>query len=231
MRNSLLEGVEGVALDAVGTLMEPSPSVADVYLAAAAGQGLTLDRADVRERFRTHFRNDEADETLGPMLTSEDLEGRRWRRIVAAVLPEVPDPGRAFEELWNHFAQPRAWRCFADVGPAVKALLGQGMPVRIASNFDRRLRGVVAGLPELAGLTDALVISSEVGYRKPHPAFYGSVCASLGLEPAKVLFVGDDLENDVRGPIRAGLRAIRLDRTGSAGTGDESRISSLVELF
>lgn len=214
MRKSLWEGVGGVVLDAVGTVIEPEPAVADVYLAAATRQGVTLTRAEVRERFRRHFRNDEVDETLGPMRTDEALEGRRWRRIVAAVLPEVADSGRAFEDLWHHFARPDAWRCFPDVGPAVRALSSAGVPVRIASNFDRRLRAVVAGLPEIAALSDALVISSEVGYRKPHPAFYRAVCASLGLPPTRVLFIGDDPENDVLGPARAGLRAVRLDRSG-----------------
>ena len=173
-----------MVFDAVGTLIEPDPSVADVYVASAARQGVTLARAEVRERFRRHFRNDEVDEAKGPMVTDEALEYRRWRRIVGSVLPEVADPGRAFEELWHHFARPDAWRCFPDVGPAVRALTGAGLPLRIASNFDRRLRAVVAGLPEIAALSDSLVISSEVSYRKPHPAFYRAVCASLGLPPS-----------------------------------------------
>ena len=84
-------------------------------------------------------------------------------------------------------------------------LRGAGLPVRIASNFDGRLRAVAAGLPELAGFVDTLIISSEVGYRKPHPAFYAAACASLGLPTDRVLSVGDDPENDVLGAERAGL--------------------------
>ena len=96
--------------------------------------------------------------------------------------------------------------------------------MRIASNFDARLRGVVAGLPELAGLGDSLVISSEVGYRKPHPAFYRAACESLGLPPGRVLCVGDDPENDVLGPDRArASRAVLLDRSGARPTGGRRR--------
>jgi putative hydrolase of the HAD superfamily len=153
------------------------------------------------------------------MVTDEEIERRRWRRIVRAVLPELPDPERAFAELWGHFARPGAWRCYPDVGPAVRALAGAGLAVRIASNFDARLRGVVGGLPEVSGLGGALVISSEVGYRKPHPAFYRAACESLGLPPERVLFVGDDLENDVLGPTRAGLRAVLIDRDGHENAG------------
>jgi putative hydrolase of the HAD superfamily len=219
---SLWDGIEAVVLDAVGTLIEPWPSVADVYLAAAHRQGVVLDRSEVRERFRRYFREDEADEARGPLVTDEALEHRRWRRIVGRVLPEVPDPERAFEELWGHFAGPESWRCFRDVGPAVLALGAAGIPVRIASNFDARLRPIVAGHREIAPLGESLVISSEVGYRKPHPAFYRSACESLGPAPGRVLFVGDDPENDVLGPTRAGLRGVRLDRSGRHGPGPDA---------
>jgi putative hydrolase of the HAD superfamily len=219
MTNSRLDVPQAIVLDAVGTLIEPAPAVADVYLDAGSRQGITLDREEVLGRFRRHFRDDELDESRGPMVTDEQLECRRWRRIVANVLREVPDPERAFTELWSHFARPEAWRCFPDVGPAVRSLVAAGVPIRIASNFDSRLRGVVAGLPEIAGLQGMLVISSEVGYRKPHPAFYLAACESLGLAPRHVLFVGDEPENDVHGPRRAGLNGLLLDRSGKRAKG------------
>ncbi len=207
-------GIEGIVLDAVGTLIDPVPSVAEAYAAAAARQGLVVDVAEVKSRFREHFRNDEVDEQLGPMATDEAIERRRWRRIVANVLPDLPDLDRGFAELWDHFGRPEAWRCFPDVGPGLEALRGRGIPVRVASNFDGRLRAVAAGLPELAGVVDTLVISSEVGHRKPHPAFYAAACASLDLASDRVLCVGDDPENDVLGAERAGLRGVLLDRDG-----------------
>ncbi len=79
-----------------------------------------------------------------------------------------------------------------------------GISVCVGSNFDGRLRGVVQGLPELGPWIDSLVISSEVGYRKPHPLFFQAACSHLGLPRGRVLCVGDDIENDVRGAIRAG---------------------------
>lgn len=211
---SLWIGIEGIVLDAVGTLIEPEPSVAEVYLAAARRQGIVLRAEDVHARFGRHFRDDEADESLGPMVTSEPLERRRWRRIVGQVLLEVADPDRAFDELWDHFGSAGAWRCFADAGPVVATLRSAGFRLAVGSNFDGRLRRVLAGLPELAALCPSLVISSEVGYRKPHPRFYQAVCETLGLAADRLLFVGDDPENDVAGPTRAGLRGVLLDRRG-----------------
>ena len=132
--------------------------------------------------------------------------------IVSGVLPEVAQPDQAFDELWDHFSQPASWRCFPDVAVALDALIEQGISVCIGSNFDRRLRGVVNGLQQLRGRAVSLVISSEVGYRKPHPSFFQAACAYLGLPPEAVLCVGDDLENDVRGAIRAGLSGLLLER-------------------
>jgi putative hydrolase of the HAD superfamily len=227
---SLWDGIEGIVLDAVGTLIEPGPPPAEVYRAAARRQGVDLPAGEVRARFHRQFRHDEVDEALGPMRTDEALEARRWRRIVAAVLPEVPDVERAFQELWAYFARPEAWRCFPDVGPAVRALLSWGMKVRIGSNFDTRLRAVVAGLPELSALADALVISSEVGLRKPHPGFYQAACASMGLDPGRVLWIGDDPDNDVLGPQRAGLRGVLLDRAGRRTEGEIGGLRGLAGL-
>ena len=211
--------VDGIVLDAVGTVIDPEPSVAQVYADAARRQGLTVDLADVKGRFHRYFRDDEIDDQLGPMVTDEGIESRRWRRIVANVLPDLPDPDRAFTELWDHFGRPDAWRCFPDVAPGLRALHEAGLPVRIASNFDGRLREVAGGLAELGGFNEILVISSEVGFRKPHPNFYRAACASLGLPPERVLCVGDDPENDVLGPERAGLRGALLDRDGRAPVG------------
>lgn len=208
----LWDGIEGIVFDAVGTLIEPNPSVAAAYTAVAHRQGVDLEPEEVHARFRVHFQSDEIHAEQGVLSTDEATERRRWRRIVSGVLPELPDPNRAFDELWEHFSRPESWRCFPDVVPAMKAFCAMGVSVCVGSNFDGRLRGVVKGLPELSPWVDSLVISSEVGYRKPHPSFFRAACDHLDLPPDRVLCVGDDVENDVRGAIRAGLAALLLDR-------------------
>jgi putative hydrolase of the HAD superfamily len=169
----------------------------------------------VRERFQHHFRNEREHAGNGLLSTDEGTERRRWRAIVGGVLAEVPNPDRAFEELWDHFSQPGSWRCFPDVEPALGGLADVGISVCVGSNFDSRLRGVVHGLSELEACAQTLVVSSEVGYRKPHPLFFEAVCNHLGLPAHQVLCVGDDSENDVRGAIRAGLSGILIDRGGN----------------
>ena len=211
---SVWTGIEGLLLDAVGTVIQPVAPVAEIYQAVAFRQGVPLDRGELAMRFRRAFRQDETLEAEGALVTDESRESLRWRRIVANVMPELPDPEAAFTELWTQFGRSSAWRCFEDVKPALRALAAAGIPVRIASNFDSRLRQVVSGLPELSDYRESLVISSEVGRRKPHRDFYRAACTNLGIIPARVLCVGDDFENDVLAPRRAGLRAVLLDRKG-----------------
>jgi putative hydrolase of the HAD superfamily len=210
---AIWDGIAGIVLDAVGTLIKPEPSVAAAYTAAARRQGVELAPEEVRRRFQTHFRNDEVHAEQGVLSTDETTERRRWRQIVWGVLPEIPEPERAFDELWDHFSRPESWRCFPDAAPALRAFQAMGLALCVGSNFDGRLRGVVQGLPELAAWVDSLVISSEVGYRKPHGSFFRATCTHLHLPAERILCVGDDLENDVRGAIRAGLSGLLLDRS------------------
>jgi putative hydrolase of the HAD superfamily len=206
------QGIRGIVFDAVGTLIKPVPSVAEAYMAAAQRQGVVLDRQVVQARFQVHFHNGADHAGNGSLSTDEATERRRWRKIVAGVLPEVREVDHAFDELWVHFSRPESWRCFPDVPQVLAELTDMGILVCVGSNFDGRLRGVVQGLPELGRWVDSLVISSEVGYRKPHPLFFAAVCSHLGLSGPQVLCVGDDLENDVHGATRAGLRGLLLNR-------------------
>lgn len=208
--------VKAVLCDAVGTLIEAEPSVASAYTATAARQGVALDLAVVRARFRAAFAADEARALAGTLTTDERAERTRWRNLVAEVMPELPDLDRAFEELWLHFGRTESWFPFGDVAPALRSLQAQGLTVRIASNFDTRLRPVLAGMPALAPWASELVISSEVGWRKPAAGFFRAACAQLGLPPSSVLHVGDHPVNDITGARRAGLLAALIGR-GQAG--------------
>lgn len=55
---------------------------------------------------------------------------------------------------------------------------------------------------------DVILISGEVGYRKPHPLVFELLVERLGVARAEIVFVGDDAEADVEGAHMAGLRPI-----------------------
>jgi HAD superfamily hydrolase (TIGR01549 family) len=56
----------------------------------------------------------------------------------------------------------------------------------------------------------AIVVSQRVGVIKPHPGIFERAAASLGLEPGRLLHVGDDWVADVVGATRAGWHAAYL---------------------
>ena len=58
--------------------------------------------------------------------------------------------------------------------------------------------------PALAELFDVMVISGEVGLRKPDPEIYRLTVARLGVEPGECVFV-DDLSPNVRGAAAVGM--------------------------
>lgn len=211
-----VRGVRAVVFDAVGTLLHPDPPAGAVYTAAGRRHGSRLGVDEVQARFRAAFAREEALDQANGLQTSEAREEQRWRRIVAASLPDVTDPEACFRQLHAHFGRPDAWRCDPDAALTLPALARRGYALGMASNYDSRLRSVVAGLPELA-LLDPLVISSEVGWRKPAPGFFTALCRQLGLPPELVLYVGDDRANDYDGAQAAGLRAVLLAPAAAPG--------------
>jgi len=57
-------------------------------------------------------------------------------------------------------------------------------------------------------LFDAVVISSEVGLRKPDPEIYALACERLGLPPARCVFV-DDLGGNLKPAAAIGIATVR----------------------
>ena len=49
---------------------------------------------------------------------------------------------------------------------------------------------------------------TELGHKKNEPEFWEAVLAQLGAQQSEVVMIGDSLEHDVLGPMRAGIRAI-----------------------
>jgi putative hydrolase of the HAD superfamily len=209
-------GLRAIFFDAVGTLIFPEPSAAAVYFEVGRRFGSRLQLAEIGKRFRSAFASQEAQDREASLRTSEERELRRWRDIVGQVLDDVDDPSACFAALFAHFARPEAWRVNADAALVLSELKRRGHVLGMASNYDSRLRRVVAGLPELAGI-DHLIISSEVGWRKPAPEFYTAVCRAAGVPPEQIAHVGDDVDNDYRAACQAGLHAVLFDPRATAG--------------
>ncbi len=211
------ENVQAICFDAVGTLLFPEPGAYRVYATVGNRHGSCRGPEEIRRRFAEVFAAEEAlDETLN-WRTSEEREYRRWQSIVARVLDDVTDPEACFAELYAHFARPDAWRCLPAAPAGLRRLADRGYRLALASNYDHRLRSVLAGWDELR-LIHHVIISSEVGWRKPSPHFFAAVCDELRLPASKVFFIGDDPANDYQGATQFGMPAALV------GGGGEERL-------
>lgn len=103
---------------------------------------------------------------------------------------------------------------------AVARLRAHGVPVALVTNSlgDDCYRGF-----DLGALADVVVISSEVGVRKPSRRIYQIACERLGVAPEECVLI-DDLEHNLAGAARIGIRG--LHHVDSAAT-----VAELGELF
>ena len=60
----------------------------------------------------------------------------------------------------------------------------------------------------LASCFDTILISGELGYRKPHSFAFEELSKGLSVEKEKILYTGDDPEPDIHGASRAGLNPV-----------------------
>ncbi len=227
--------ISALLFDAVGTLIRPQPSVGAAYAQAAERHGLKVDEAQVASRFRQAFATQETLDRQLADRTSPQREYDRWRAIVAEVFFGAPQADAIFRDLWDHFADPAHWRLFPDAAPAWSRFSGTRITLGLASNFDSRLAGICAQVEPLSTCKN-LFVSSELGWRKPSPAFFTEIERQLGLAPEQIMLVGDDWTNDYQAARSAGWQAVWLVRDAVAGevtappNSGAERINSLDEL-
>ncbi len=61
------------------------------------------------------------------------------------------------------------------------------------------------------GLTtffDVVLISGELGFRKPHSFVFRQLIGDLGVANDQVVYIGDDIEADINGALRSGLQPV-----------------------
>jgi len=217
-----------IVFDAVGTLIDPAPSIAEAYWQIGHEFGTQYSVPEIHERFRIQFRSEFTGHGPGQYLSNEEIELARWKQIVKTVLDDVEDLDACFEEVHAHFSNPQAWQVFSDAAPTLERLKQLGYSLAIGSNFDNRLHDVCIGHDELKPI-DVAFASAEIGFRKPSLSFYSKLSRRLNVSPAQMLMVGDHEENDVTSARKAGLSAILIDR--SQPTCEKiSRINDLSEV-
>jgi putative hydrolase of the HAD superfamily len=129
-----------------------------------------------------------------------------------------------------------AWQTHISIDPdtiPVLRALKQNKKIGLVSNFDhpQHVRNVLVQYG-IDIFFDTIVISSEVGVKKPDPAIFSFALEQTGLLQNEVIYVGDT-DDDVAGAAAAGIQPIFIarpvNRTDSAAldyqTGNRSKES------
>jgi putative hydrolase of the HAD superfamily len=220
-------GLRGVLFDATGTLVDLREPVGETYARVAARHGVRLPAWRLEDAFARVLRAAPARVFPGASLAEAARQERAaWRDVVRATFraadqtahfheadaPEAFDA--CFDALWDHYAQPGAWRAREGAEAALDELARRGLVLGVVSNFDQRLPDNLAGLG-LAGRLRAIVLPAHAGAAKPDPRIFAQALAALGLAAGDTVYVGDDAERDLEGARAAGLRALDVRRLAS----------------
>lgn len=213
--------IRAVTFDVGGTLIAPFPSVGHIYADVAAAHGVgRLDAAELDRRFSQAWKRHRP----------ESYTKSEWSRLVDATfegLTPEPPSRTFFDELYARFTRTDCWRMFDDVMPTLIALRTRGLKLALVSNWDERLRPLLAAL-ELAPCFDACLISCEVRSAKPDGMIFAAAAEALDLKAREILHVGDSDREDAGGALMAGMQALLIDRNQPAGNG---RISDLRQIL
>jgi putative hydrolase of the HAD superfamily len=85
----------------------------------------------------------------------------------------------------------------------------------------------------LVGLIDVRLYTSEMPFQKPHPSAFLAAAAALGVDPERVVFVGDRPWDDISGARAAGMRTVLRPNPFAPeveGLEPDARITRLPEL-
>lgn len=123
--------------------------------------------------------------------------------------------------VWQHVAVD------PEMLDAVRVLRTEGITCALATNQHRERAAYLRRELGYERLFDPMVISGEIGFAKPDPAFFRYAVDQLGLPAGQVLFV-DDVQANVDGARSIGLVAEHFAK--DAGRPELDRILALHDL-
>ena len=180
------------------------------------------------------------------LLREDNLEGAReklreplYRENIANIAAELHIPishqliekiTRAFQDSWmGGLRMPEENRV------VLEKLFQEGYQLGIVTNFQQPdiIEDILKNF-KIFELFRPIVISAEVRVRKPHPELFIAALEALNIlkTPEQVIYVGDNLEEDVEGAKLVGLHPILIDSENQYASlaGELRCIKSIIEL-
>jgi putative hydrolase of the HAD superfamily len=226
------EEIDAVLFDAGGTLIDLSPSKAEVFkrVLGESGFDAPLEKvatlvAEAERKFDEHASE----------LDGID-EGGFWQEYDKFVMDRLGYKGdwlRFSKDLSKEFErvipQVESWAEYPDARPLLDELRERKFKLGVISNATDLVEKVLSNL-RLTEYFDLIVVSDKVGVRKPNERIFLIAADKARVRPNRILYIGDRLAIDVLGAKRAGMNAVLLDRMNVYRDVDCLRIKSLSAL-
>jgi len=202
-----------VFFDVGDTLVRIDPSWSAIYLRACREFGIAVHEAELEAAVGEASAGGFWDGS-GPFEATEEASYQRIKVFDEKVMTRLGHddlPDRFYRRLGELFLAVEAWHIFPDVRAALDRLADAGIRSAIISNW-------MWGLPELLHDLDLahhfehVVVSSRVGYDKPHPGIFRRALELAGVTGGNAVHVGDNPATDVVGARAAGIRPILIRR-------------------
>lgn len=184
-----------------------------------------------------------------------EVSPERYRRVMSSALRRLRETREKFleikfEEFYSGALDGLRVPPRPEILEGVRRIYGRNFPqvpkTRVRETL-RELRetyvlGVVSnsmtGVPRdfleregLASYFDAVILSRDVGFRKPDPKIFSIALRKLGLRPSEGVHIGNSFGEDVVGAKRAGMKTVLVGEEERWGeVGPDLTIRSIIEL-
>jgi putative hydrolase of the HAD superfamily len=130
--------------------------------------------------------------------------------------PEGLPPGTILELLTTHMHELARAVVFPAHHRELLHSLRDGHRLALVSNFDYTPTArLILEREGIEHLFDLVVVSADVGWRKPSPMIFDAALGGLGIAAGRALFVGDRADIDVAGAQRVGIPVAWINRDGA----------------
>lgn len=210
----------GLLFDLDGTLYD-QPVLRRAMVGELARAGLRAPWRTLRAaRHLARFRS--VREELRELPEDAILDHEQYR-IPAEPMGLEPDALRATVEEWM-FRRPAphlARAAWAGLRPTLLRLRAAGLPLGVFSDYRPTEKLVALGVDDLFDVALAAT-DPDVNAFKPSPRGFLAGAAALGLDPERVVYVGDRFDVDAVGAARAGMRCVILAASHEASAPPDS---------
>jgi putative hydrolase of the HAD superfamily len=216
--------LRAVLFDVDFTLVRPGPELGpEGYVRAGERHGLSLDAARYEEARVAAL----ADLERHPELDhDESIWFAFTERIVRGMGGSPPASHACAVEITHGWERHENFELYEDTLPVLAELRTAGLKLGLISNSARDMRGFAR---HHALDVDAGLSSFHHGKTKPHASIFRAMLDLIEVDASEAAMVGDTVEDDMKGALALGMRAVLVDRLG-ARPDYEPRIEDLYAL-